>query len=206
MVIPSRREELVHAITHAGGVILGAVVLTAMIGKTLGSDWVALAAVSVYGASLTLLFAASTAFHAVHEGPLKKRFQKADHCAIHLLIAGTYTPYAIVALHGWVGTTLLITVWALAFLGIGLEWLLVPRRERLSVALYLTMGWLALFVAVPLANALSVASMALLIAGGLLYTVGVPFYMRNRRWDHAIWHGFVLAGAGTHGLAVLSFL
>ncbi len=201
-------EERVHAWSHAAGVLLGLAALSATLVRALSGDAgpLALASGLVYGASLVALFGASTAYHATRSARAKRRWQKADHCAIYLLIAGTYTPFTLVALPGVWGASLFAVVWTLAGVGLALELLAQDRFERVALALYLIMGWLAVLAALPLVQAVAPAALGLLLAGGLLYTVGTVFYARNQPWDHAIWHGFVLGGAGAHAVAVLGFV
>jgi hemolysin III len=200
----SQAEETVNAITHGVGALLGAVGL-------LGTLWMGVVhlgmsttvvTVCTYTTAVLVLFGSSSAYHAVRSERWKRRLQKGDHCAIYLLIAGTYTPLCLVGLGGTVGWTLFSAVWALALFGIGLELAVTERWHRTSLALYLGMGWLALLAGGPLVRALPVAATVLIVVGGLLYTVGTWFYSRDAPWDHAVWHGFVLGGAVTHGAAV----
>lgn len=206
--VQSPLEESVNAWTHGAGVLLGLVALGATLSRAFVGDAGPLVLVSglVYGASLVALFGASTAYHATRSARVKRRWQKADHCAIYLLIAGTYTPFTLVALPRPWGALLFVAVWTLAAIGLAVELLARERLERLALVLYLTMGWLAVLAAVPLIRAVSPWALALLLGGGLLYTVGTVFYARNRPWDHAVWHGFVLGGAGAHAFAVLGFV
>jgi hemolysin III len=201
----SPAEELTNAVVHGVGAVLGLTGLaTTALGALLhGGRAVVIGALLAYTATVLVLFGTSTAYHWTTDPRWKMRLQKADHCAIYLLIAGTYTPFALAALGGFWGMGLFAAVWTLAVVGIGLELALRPRRHRISLALYLAMGWMAVLVAVPLVRALPVVSSVLILVGGLLYTVGVPFYTRDARWDHARWHGFVLGGAVTHGAAVV---
>jgi hemolysin III len=202
----SRREEQANALTHGVGAVAGLGMLVWMASWVAGEGWLAWAAVGVYGLCAVGLFTASTAYHAVACPRWKARLQKVDHCAIYLLIAGTYTPFTLLVLGGGLGWALFSVVWALAAVGIALELVLWPRREALAVAFYLVMGWLVLLALSPLWAALSGLSLGLLLLGGLLYTGGVAFYVRDRRWDHTIWHGFVLGGAAAHALALSVFL
>ncbi len=195
-------EELANSLTHGAGALIGLVALVGMLALTVGTGWMAPLAVGTYGLCLTGLFAASTVYHWAEAPGLKQRLQKLDHCAIYLLIAGTYTPFTLLAVGGKLGVAMLAVVWALAVVGIGLELWLHPRRERLALSFYLVMGWLVLAAPGPLFAGLPGLSFALLLVGGLLYTGGVWFYVRDRPWDHAIWHGFVLSGATSHALAV----
>ncbi len=161
---------------------------------------------SIFSASMVLLYGASSLYHSV-PGKAKKVLVKLDHCAIYLLIAGTYTPFALVTLRGPWGWSLFGVVWGLAVLGIIKE--LCFGRDRFpSVPLYLAMGWLAVVAAVPLVRELPGAGLVWLIAGGVLYTAGILFYANDERWRHAhgIWHLFVLGGTACHYMAVLLYV
>ena len=166
-----------------------------------GDAW-QVTSVSVFAASMVLLYGASTLYHSVR-GAAKQVLVKLDHCAIYLLIAGTYTPFTLVTLRGPWGWALFGTVWGLAIVGIVKE-LWIGRQRVPSVPLYVAMGWLGVVAAVPLVQQLPVAGLAWLVAGGLLYTVGIVFYANDERWRHAhgVWHLFVLAGTISHYCAV----
>ncbi len=151
-----------------------------------------------------LLYAASTLFHSTR-GRLKRFWERADHCAIYLLIAGTYTPFALVTLQGLWGWLLLAAVWSAAFFGIGRELLQADSAaSKPPLALYIAMGWLGVLAAAPLAARLDVGGLAWLLAGGVLYTVGTVFYRNRRGFRHAhgTWHLFVLAGTASHFISV----
>jgi hemolysin III len=162
----------------------------------------------VFGAALVLLYAASTAYHGVPPGRRAKHVLRvADHCAVYLLIAGTYTPLTLITLEGAWGWSLFGVVWGLAAAGIAFKLFFTGRLEALSLAIYLAMGWCVVAAAGRLAEALAAPGLALLLAGGLCYTGGVGFYLwRRLRYNHAIWHGFVLAGSVLHYLAVLLYV
>ena len=198
-------EERLNSLSHAVGGAIGLAGLTTMLWLTHGAGWLAQAAVLTYGLCLVGLFSASAVYHWVEHPVAKRRLQKVDHCAIYLMIAGSYTPFTLLVIGGWVGWTMFAAVWLLAIAGLGQD-LPGPRRERLALGLYLVMGWLVLLAIQPLWAALSAASLALLVLGGLLYTGGVWFYVRDRPYDHTIWHGFVLGGAASHAVAVTAFL
>lgn len=198
-------EEVINAVTHGMGVVAsivgGAVVITLAAG--LGDAWLLLGMV-VYSASLVVLYAASTLYHAIPHRSAKARLRVFDHCAIYLLIAGTYTPFMLGALRGAWGWTLLGFVWSLALGGIVYKLFLLGRYPRLSTAMYLAMGWLAIVALPAMLRSLSLTVMLWLLAGGLAYTAGTLFYHSRRiPYAHAIWHGFVLAGSGCHFVAVL---
>ena len=204
----SRAEELANALTHGVGAFLGAVALVAMVRQVLAGsgDALALGAVIAYGLSLVVLFGASALYHAVREPRLKRILRSVDHCAIYFLIAGTYTPFALVSLEGFSGWSLFFGLWTLAAVGIAFELIAKTRLERLSLTIYLIMGWAGILVAGPLISALAPAAVVLIGLGGLLYTSGILFYTRDQPWDHAVWHGFVLGGASLHGVAIVGFV
>lgn len=196
-------EERWNALSHGLGVALslvGASVLVTL--AAVRGDGHRLAAAIVFGVALVLLYVASTLYHAIPHPPSKARLKVFDHCAIYLLIAGTYTPFALVGLRGRGGLGLLAAMWALALVGVVCKWFWTGRFKRLSTALYLAMGWAAVWVAKPLMEVLSPATLGWLLAGGLAYSAGTVFYLSRRPYAHAAWHGFVLAGSLCHFVAV----
>jgi hemolysin III len=199
-------EEAANTLTHGFGAVLSLIAGIALIvmASLSGNPWQILSAV-VYSVSLVLLYTASTLYHGARGGRAKRRLEIFDHCAIFLLIAGTYTPFTLVTLHGPIGWSLFGVVWGLASLGILFKLVFATRFQILSTLAYIAMGWLVVFAAGPLISALPAATIALLVAGGLAYTLGTLFY-HNRRipYSHAIWHLFVLAGSVLHFLAVAS--
>lgn len=180
-----------------------------MVLAALRADPWRIASFSIYGTTLCLLYICSTLYHSTR-GRAKRVFRTLDHCSIYLLIAGTYTPFALVTLKGAWGWTLFGAIWALAAVGIVQEcWLKAQGTRRLSLAIYLLMGWLALVALVPLARALSWGGgMAWLVAGGLAYTGGIVFYVHDERYRHwhGLWHLCVLAGSAAHYAAILLFV
>lgn len=194
--------ERFNAASHLAGAGLALVALVALVARAAGDgDRLKLAGFVVYGTSLVTLYAASSTYHAV-EGRLKPAFRTLDHVAITFLIAGTYTPFALVTLRGRGGLSLLAAIWALAALGTVTA--LVPQARRLSLALYLAMGWLALPVMGPLASALRGSGLAWVLLGGIFYTTGAAFYALDRRWPaaHGVFHVLVLAGSASHFVAI----
>jgi hemolysin III len=159
---------------------------------------------SIYAVTLLLLYLTSTLYHSLR-GATKNVLRKMDHCAIYLLIAGTYTPFTLVTLRGTIGWTMFAVVWTLAVLGIAQELLYAGRRRVLSLVIYVVMGWLAIACTGPLVDGLGRAGFAWLAAGGLSYTAGIVFYATDHkvRHGHGIWHLFVLAGSICHYFAVL---
>lgn len=202
-------EEIANSVTHGVGVAFSIVALTLLIGEAaLHGDGRALAGGIVFGISLILLYTGSTLYHAIPFPKARHVFKIIDHSAIYLLIAGTYTPFALVTLRrGW-GWWLFSIVWALAAAGIMIDLIPKKRPRALAVTFYLGMGWLAVVAIPSLARALPLASVLWLAAGGLLYTAGTPFYALDKKLRHAhgVWHLFVLAGAASHFLAVWLYI
>ncbi|MCU0974721.1 MAG: hemolysin III family protein [Steroidobacteraceae bacterium] len=205
--LQSRAEEIANSATHALALVLVVVggpvlIVTALRDGTL-TDVVA---VSVFAAAMALMYFASATYHALKPGAAKHVFHVLDHAAIYLLIAGTYTPFTLSVLDGAWGWTLFGVVWTLAILGIALKLVAGFRWHKLSLAVYVGMGWIAIVAIKPLMEALPAAGLAWLLAGGLAYTAGVAFYVNKRlRYSHAVWHLFVLAGTACHYVAVLRY-
>ena len=198
-------EEVANAITHGMGLIASLLGVPLLLGAAgAGHDLPLVIGTTVFAATLVALYAASTLYHALPHSRAKRVFRVVDHAAIYCLIAGTYTPFALGVLRGGLGWLLLALLWTLAGVGIVFKTLGGLRFPRLSTLLYLGMGWLAVLVVRPLAAALPAAGLGWLLAGGLLYTGGVLFYVRERpRYSHTVWHLFVLGGSTCHFLAVL---
>src|SRR5574341_890585 len=203
------RGERFNSISHLAGAALALTGLVFFVFRAAlqGSPWKIVSA-AVYGATLAALYFFSTLYHSVRDGGTKNILRKIDHSAIYLLIAGTYTPFTLVTLRGPWGWSLFGVVWGLAVIGIVQDLVLRKGRRVLSVVLYLLMGWLALAAIGPLTRALPGPGMAWLVAGGVSYTVGVIFYVLDRklRHGHGIFHLFVLAGSVCHYAAVLLYV
>ncbi|UYV18818.1 hemolysin III family protein [Halomonas qaidamensis] len=201
-------EEWWHSVTHGVGAVLslvGMVVLLVVASLAAHVDPWKIASLSLYGTTLVLLYTASTFYHGISHRRWKRRFQLLDHCAIYLLIAGTYTPFLLVNIRGTTGWVLFIAVWSLALVGIGFLLLWPQRFSVLRVAIYLLMGWMIVLASREMAASLSVTGIALLATGGIIYTLGVIFYaVRAIPYNHAIWHLFVMAGSVCHYIAVYS--
>ena len=200
--------ERFNSISHlvgAGLAVLGSVMLIVLAAR-LGDPW-KIVSFSIYGAMLIALYVASTLYHSVR-GRAKVILQKFDHCSIYLLIAGSYTPFALVSLRGVWGWSLLGAVWTLALVGILQEIWFAKGARVLSLVIYLLMGWLSLVAVVPLWKALSPAGFAWLAAGGLFYTVGIIFYVADQRvrHGHGLWHLFVLGGSVCHFFTVFFYV
>jgi len=204
----SNSEEIINAVTHGLGVVLGIVVLAILVtGSALAGETGKVLSFAVYGGSIIALFAASTLYHGIRKPAWKSGLQRLDHSAIFLLIAGTYTPFCIVALKGAWGWTLFGIQWGLAALGIALTLLQVPAFKKLEVVFYIAMGWMALIAVKPLIEVVPFGMSVWIVAGGVAYTAGVVFYKwKKLPFNHAVWHLFVLAGAGLHFVGILLYL
>lgn len=204
----TRREEIAHVATHAAGLIaaLLAIPWLAIEGIDSGDPW-KLAGALVFAGTAALLFGTSCLYHAAVRPELKARRRILDHAAIYLLIAGTYTPFTLGVIRESAGGWLFALMWLLAAAGIASKLTIGFRYPRLSTMLYLAMGWAGIFAVGPLAEGLTSGQLAWVIAGGIAYTAGVPFYLLKRiRYAHAAWHVFVLAGVACHFVAVLGVL
>ena len=202
-------EEIANTVTHGLGALLSLAGLIAMIviasGRAQGKA-AAVASCAVYGASLLLLYLFSTLYHAVTHRGAKRIFRILDHSAIYLLIAGTYTPFTLLALHGTWGWTLFGVIWTLAAAGIAVKCLHTGRWQILSTSLYVLMGWLGLVALRPLLAVLPWHAVLWLLAGGIFYTTGVAFFASRRPYAHSVWHVFVLAGSICHFITVWAYL
>jgi hemolysin III len=202
------RGEIFNSTTHLAGSLFAVAGLAGLLATSIRThDPRRITSFAIYGTTLVALYLFSTLYHAL-SGRAKRIFRRLDHTSIYLLIAGTYTPFALVSLRGPLGIALLAAVWILAALGILQEFLLPRRLRALSVTLYLLMGWLVLAVFFPLQRAIGSAGMAWLFAGGILYTAGVFFYIVDEKCahSHGVFHLFVLGGSVLHFLVVLLFV
>ena len=202
----SRAERIADGVVHGLGLVFGlaACVSLAILLLPQGDvlHWIA---VGLYGLGLLAMFGCSALYHLVDHARWKPIFRRLDHAAIFVMIAGTYTPFLLVAVGGTWGFGLLAFVWSVAVAGVGLKLFWPHRLERLSVAVYLLLGWTVVVAVEPLFGALSAAGLILLLAGGLLYSLGVVFHLWERLpFQNAIWHAFVLAAAACHFSAVLT--
>jgi hemolysin III len=198
-------EEIANSLTHGAGLVASLVGLPVLVIAAAGrGDALQVIGASVFAASLVALYAASATYHAVPPSRAKQVLRLLDHVAIYLLIAGTYTPFALGVLRGVWGWTLFGMIWSLAALGIVFKTLLRFRYPRAATLFYLAMGWLAVVAIRPMLEAMPAMGLVWIAAGGLLYTAGVGFYAWERlRYGHAVWHLFVLGGSTCHFLAVL---
>jgi hemolysin III len=200
--------ERFNGLTHFSGALLalaGTVVLVVL--ASLKADPWKIVSFSIYGATLLFLYASSTLYHSTR-GRTKEVFRKFDHAAIYLLIAGTYTPFALVTLNGPWGWSIFAVVWGLAAIGVIQEIWLAKGARVVSLVLYLLMGWFAIVAVVPLVTVLSAGGFAWLLAGGVAYTAGIVFYVLDERFRHfhGIWHLFVMAGSIIHYLAIVRYV
>jgi hemolysin III len=203
MKITYRDEELWNTWTHALGILLGVIGAILMALKAQGMDSLSRISVWVYSLSVIILFTASTVYHAVADPRIKKKLRILDHISIYLLIAGTYTPVALITLREGSGWWLFGAVWGMALFGTVLKLFFTGRFEIFSLFLYLLMGWLIVIDLRDLLDHLSPTGKGLLMAGGAFYTVGILFYaIRKIPFNHMIWHFFVLAGALCHWLFI----
>ncbi|MCX8027379.1 MAG: hemolysin III family protein [Thermodesulfovibrionales bacterium] len=201
-------EEIANSITHGFGIlfsIAGLAVLSAF--SSVFGNVYHIVSCSIYGATLILLYTASTLYHTIRDPRAKQIFRIIDHSAIFLLIAGTYTPFTLVTLQGTWGWSLFGTVWGIAIIGIIIQCTRLRKYRFLSIALYLIMGWSIVVAIKPLYSSLPSGGLWLVLSGGLAYTFGVLFYLwKSMRFSHAIWHIFVLAGSILHFFAVLFYV
>ena len=198
-------EEIANSITHGLGFALSVAALTILVvyASREGDPW-KITAFSIYGASLTILYLCSTLYHSLTHSRVKAIFRRLDHAAIYLLIAGTYTPVILISLRTTWVIYLLPVVWAMAIIGVYIKIFYIHRYERLALAYYIVMGWMALIAAKPLYNSIPIESFVWIIVGGVAYTSCVVFYAWNRLpFNHTIWHGFVLAGSFSHFMGML---
>ena len=201
------QEELINAYSHGLGAILAFIAVIFLIVKGYGlplGQWISL---WVYGLSLVLLLSSSMLYHFAQDELKRYWYKKLDHTAIYYLIAGTYTPFLSIAIPTAKAHHLLIALWVIALIGTLFKLVFIHRFQRVSLAAYLVMGWLAVLVMDDMQRYLSKDAIQLLIAGGLAYTVGTLFYaLKKVRYSHAIWHVFVLLGAGLHFLAIYCYV
>ena len=202
-------EEIANSISHGLGCLFGIVGLMLLLDKAsvMNAGLTAIISSSLYGGSMILLFLASTLYHAVSHPRAKRVLKKVDHCAIYLLIAGTYTPFLMVGLQSPLAYGLMAVIWGLALLGIIFKLTIAERFKVMSLVTYLCMGWLSLIVVYQLAMKLSAGGIWLLASGGIIYSLGVIFYVARRvPFNHAIWHAFVLGGCVCHFCAIYFYV
>lgn len=199
-------EEVANTLTHGAGAVAGAVAgLSLTILAAMSGDVWQTASAAIYSAALVALYAASTFFHWERDRAAKQRLELLDHCAIFVMIAGSYTPFLLVTLRDGIGLPMLAVIWSLAAAGIVFKLLFGTGFRVGSTLLYIAMGWLIVLVGEPMLHALPPFASALLVAGGIAYTAGSYFFVNERiPYCHAIWHLFVLVGSACHFVAVAS--
>jgi hemolysin III len=199
------REEIANSISHGLGLILAIIALPILVLSAMRVGNVGfVVGASVFGGTTILLYLASTLYHSITHEPAKQFFRLFDHCAIFVLIAGTYTPFSLGVLRGPWGWAMLCIVWALAIFGIAVKTIAGTRHSWLTMVLYLLMGWLAVVATKPILTLVPVPGIFLILAGGIAYTGGLAFFAAHRiRYNHFIWHLFVIAGTTCHFFAVL---
>ncbi|MGF1698399.1 hemolysin III family protein [Vibrio kyushuensis] len=203
------REELANSVSHGLGVLFGIVALVLLLQKSMAAqaDTLTFVSMGLYGASIIILFLASTLYHSISYAKAKRWLKTFDHCAIYLLIAGTYTPYLLVGLRTPLAIGLMIVIWLIALVGIIMKLFFVYRFKKASLITYLAMGWLSLVVIYQLALNIEMGGLILLAVGGLIYSLGVVFYVIKRiPYNHAIWHLFVLGGSVCHFLSIYLYV
>lgn len=202
------KEEKFNVISHGIGLILSiaALVILVVYASLYGSVW-HIVSFSIYGASLIVLYLASTLYHNTQTPKLRHRLNIFDHASIYVLIAGTYTPFTLVVLNGWVGWTIFGISWGLALTGVILKLFFIGKYDKISTAAYVLMGWLIVFAIKPLIHNLPIEGLLWLLAGGIFYTVGAVLYSIKRiKYNHAIFHIFVLLGSFSHFIAVFFYV
>jgi hemolysin III len=203
-----RKEEFWNVVTHGMGTLLSLAALTILIVfSTLKGNRLQLLTSAVFGVSLVLLYSASTIYHAMSRLRWKRIFKKIDHLCIYILIAGTYTPVALLGIRGAWGWTIFGLIWSLAAAGFVFKFSPLRYSEKLSLALYALMGWLVVIAIKPLIENLAEGALWFILAGGLCYTVGIYFYAKEKMpYGHTIWHLFVLAGSAFHFFGIFLYL
>lgn len=200
-------EEIANAVSHGVALLAALATVPFLVMAASHRHPSAVVGAVVFGVTMVLLYLASTLYHALPAGRAKRVFNKLDHSAIYLFIAGSYTPFALGALDGPWGWTLFGVVWTLAAAGVALKAFDRLSHPWWSTGLYLAMGWLVLVAAVPMLERVPMAGLGWLLAGGVAYTMGVVFFVLDHRvrYGHAIWHGFVATGTGLHVVAIMGY-
>ncbi|MGB6084880.1 PAQR family membrane homeostasis protein TrhA [Moheibacter sp.] len=203
-----RNEEFWNALTHGTGAVLALIALVFLVvNASLNGSAIDILSAAVFGTSLVLLYLASTFYHATKNRRKKFHLRKADHLCIYLLIAGTYTPVTLVGMKGAWGWAVFGIIWGLVLLGFIFKFSRLRKSEKLSLSLYALMGWLIIIALKPLVESLSVGALVMMGIGGLFYTVGIFFYVKDKiPYNHAIWHLFVLAGSAFHFFGIYNYI
>lgn len=199
-------EEIANAITHGVGAALAVAGTVILIVSAVGDAWKVVSS-AIYGASMLVLFLMSCLYHALTNRTAKKVMRVFDHTSIFLLIAGTYTPFTLVTLRGWVGWTIFGMVWGCAVFGIVLNSISVERFKKISMVCYIASGWCVMIAIAPLVQKLAWPGVLLLVLGGVAYTAGILFYRKKSiRYFHTVWHVFVFVGALLHYFCILFYV
>ena len=203
-----RNEEFWNALTHGAGAVLALIALFFLVvNASLNGSAIDILSAAVFGTSLVLLYLASTFYHATKNRRKKFHLRKADHLCIYLLIAGTYTPVTLVGMKGAWGWAVFGIIWGLVLLGFIFKFSRLRKSEKLSLSLYALMGWLIIIALKPLVESLSVGALVMMGLGGLFYTVGIFFYVKDKiPYNHAIWHLFVLSGSAFHFFGIYNYI
>lgn len=202
------KEEKINVWSHFIGFILSIAALSVLVVKSslFGNVW-HIVSYSIYGASMILLYLASTLYHKSKKPKLRARLNVFDHAAIYVLIAGTYTPFTLVTLHGVTGWVLFGMTWGAATLGVVFKIFFIGKYDKLSTVMYVVMGWMVIFAVKPLIENLSTEGLIWLTLGGVFYTVGAIFYSREKlAYNHAIFHVFVLLGSISHFVSIFFYV
>jgi len=201
----SKKEELLNVVSHALGILFAAFVIWDLFKQA--NSVKGYASTVVYGCSLFILFLSSTLYHASVRPKLRAFYKKCDHCAIYMLIAGTYTPFLLLSLSGVWSWATLVFIWTVALAGVAYKLLVKNGNKKVSLATYLLMGWFALAIIYPLYSNLPINALYWLLTGGLFYSVGTLFYSaKNTQYSHAIWHLFVIGGCVSHYIAITHYV
>lgn len=199
-------EEIFNSVTHGVGSLLSiAGIVVLIVFSAINSDAFAVVSSAVYGASLIILYTMSTLYHSITNEKAKKFFRIMDHNTIFFLIAGTYTPYTLAVLRSPLGWVLFGVVWGAAAIGIVLNSIDLEKFSKISVVCYIAMGWVIIIAVKPLMNSMPFISFALLVAGGIFYTIGVIFYaIKKVKYFHSVWHIFTVIGSALHYFSVFT--
>jgi hemolysin III len=202
------KEEKINVFTHALGLLLSVVALVLLVvySSVYGTVW-HITSFAIFGASLIILYSASTFYHYSQKPKLRNKLNILDHSAIYVLIAGTYTPFTLVVLEGWIGWTIFGVSWGLAIIGITLKLFFIGKYDKISTIAYVLMGWVVVFAIKPLIENFPLEGLLWLLAGGVFYTIGAVLYsFQKLNYNHAIFHIFVLFGSFCHFMAVFFYV
>ncbi len=204
----TKQEEIANAITHGIGAMLAmaALVFLILFASKYGDGWYVVS-YTIYGVCMFIMYLESTLYHSITNKKFKKLFRIFDHCSIYLLIAGTYTPFTLTVLRGKIGWIMFSVIWILAIIGIVMKIFWIGKYELLSTGVYIFMGWIIVLAIKSLIVLVPYNGIILLVAGGILYTIGAFLYIFNKiPYNHAIWHIFVIGGSACHFFCILFYL